>query len=311
MYWYSLKMVSVQYRPTGRTAKEISDGFESGIRAGLLPAGAGLPSVRGLAEQLEVAPGTVAAAYKVLRDRGLVEARGRSGTYVRPQPSAVTRSGATPIGADVIDLASGQPDPGLLPGLRPTTLLAAAGPATGTAAGLGTGTAAAPPAFVLPQLQALGRERLVADGVPAGAITLTSGGLDGLQRVLSARLRPGDLVAIEDPGWPNALDLVAALGLRPHPLPLDAEGPLPDGLRAALRAGARAVVVTSRAQNPTGVFLTHRRAAELRRVLDDQPQTLVIACLFCYIDAFFGLLGALGGTSAIGLILVVGLGAGG
>jgi DNA-binding transcriptional MocR family regulator len=257
-------MVSVQYRPSGRTAREISDGFESGIRAGLLPAGEGLPSVRGLAEQLEVAPGTVAAAYKVLRDRGLVESRGRSGTYVRAQPSAVARSAAAPIEADVTDLASGQPDPGLLPRLRPAPWLATAGPA------------AAPPAFVLPELQALGRERLVADGVPAEAITLTSGGLDGLQRVLSARLRPGDVVAIEDPGWPNALDLVAALGLRPYPLPLDAEGPRPDGLRAALHAGARAVVITSRAQNPTGAFLTQRRASELRQVLDDQPQTLVI-----------------------------------
>jgi uncharacterized membrane protein YccC len=50
---------------------------------------------------------------------------------------------------------------------------------------------------------------------------------------------------------------------------------------------------------------------EYRFLNQFQPQTLVIACLFCYIDAFFGLLGALGGTSALGLILVVGLGAGG
>jgi DNA-binding transcriptional MocR family regulator len=255
-------MVSVQYQPTGRSAKEISDSFESGIRADQLPAGAPLPSVRALADQLQVAPGTVAAAYKLLRDRGLVEARGRSGTYVRPQSAPATRSRAL-IGADLTDLASGQPDSGLLPGLRLSSLPAAR-------------AAAAPPAFVLPELQARGRERLAADGVPVEAITLSSGGLDGLQRVLSARLRPGDVVAIEDPGWPNALDLVAALGLRPHPLPMDSEGPRPEALRAALRAGARAVVVTSRAQNPTGVFLTRSRADELRSVLHDQPQILVI-----------------------------------
>src|SRR5436853_6783311 len=41
-----------------------------------------------------------------------------------------------------------------------------------------------------------------------------------------------------------------------------------------------------------------------------QPQTLVIATMFCYIDAFFGLLGALGGA-VFGLLLVVGLAAGG
>ena len=41
-----------------------------------------------------------------------------------------------------------------------------------------------------------------------------------------------------------------------------------------------------------------------------QPQTLVIATMFCYIDAFFGLIGALGGFG-LGLILVLMLGAGG
>jgi DNA-binding transcriptional MocR family regulator len=257
-------MVSVQYRPAGGTAKEISDHFESGIRSGRLSSGTALPSVRGLADQLSVAPGTVAAAYKLLRDRGLEEARGRSGTYVRPQPGAPARSRLAPIGAGVTDLSSGQPDPDLLPVLRMSALLPAGG------------SAAAPAAFVLPELQTQARQRLAADGVPAEMLTLTSGGLDGLHRVLSAHLRPGDLVAIEDPGWPNALDLVAALGLRPCPLALDSEGPLPDALRSARQAGARAVVVTSRAQNPTGASLSVRRAAELRQVLAEQPETVVI-----------------------------------
>jgi hypothetical protein len=50
---------------------------------------------------------------------------------------------------------------------------------------------------------------------------------------------------------------------------------------------------------------------ERRFVNQFQPQPLVIATMFCYIDAVFGLLGSLGGTSALGLFLVVGLAGGG
>jgi DNA-binding transcriptional MocR family regulator len=254
-------MVPVQYRPTGRSAKQISDSLESGIRDSRLLPGALLPTVRALAADLDVAPGTVAMAYRLLRERGLVDSRGRLGTQVRLQPP-LSRSAVALPAAGVVDLADGQPDPQLLPELvNPSSL---------------RGRAAAPPAVVLPQLLDLGRARLGADGVPTAALTLTSGGLDALHRVLSAQLRPGDLVAVEDPGWPNALDLVATLGLRAHPLGLDGRGVLADSLRRALQSGAKAVIVTSRAQNPTGVSLAASRAHELRAVLADHQQTLVV-----------------------------------
>ena len=256
-------MVPVQYRASGRSAREISDSFESGIRAGDLKPGELLPSVRRLAAELDVAPGTVAAAYKLLRERGLVETNGRQGTSISLRPPVGSRSSSPPLEADVIDLAGGQPDPGLLPdlGLLPSPV---------------RGPAAAPAELVLPELLESGRRRLATDGVPADHLTLASGGLDALHRVLAAQLRPGDLVAVEDPGWPNALDLIAALGLRPYPVALDADGPRPESLRTALRAGARAVIITNRAQNPTGAFVTEPRAQALRSVLAGYPHTLVI-----------------------------------
>lgn len=53
-----------------------------GARAGRLPAGFKLPTVRGLAEELGLAANTVAKAYRALESDGVIETRGRNGTFV-------------------------------------------------------------------------------------------------------------------------------------------------------------------------------------------------------------------------------------
>ena len=50
--------------------------------AGTLPVGTKLPAVRSLAGELDVAPHTVARAYKELEAAGVVATRGRNGTVV-------------------------------------------------------------------------------------------------------------------------------------------------------------------------------------------------------------------------------------
>lgn len=50
--------------------------------AGDLPAGAKLPPVRRLADELGLATNTVARAYRELEQAGLVETRGRAGTVI-------------------------------------------------------------------------------------------------------------------------------------------------------------------------------------------------------------------------------------
>ncbi|MFE0513932.1 aminotransferase class I/II-fold pyridoxal phosphate-dependent enzyme, partial [Streptomyces sp. NPDC058964] len=67
-----------------------------------------------------------------------------------------------------------------------------------------------------------------------------------------------------------------ALGLRTVPVGVDDEGPRPEDLRAALGSGARALIVTDRAQNPTGASVSATRARALRAVLSEYPQTLLI-----------------------------------
>ncbi|GIE80314.1 GntR family transcriptional regulator [Actinoplanes philippinensis] len=260
-----------QYQVSGGSAAEISASIESGVLQGFWVAGSSLPSVRVLAGSLHVSPATVAKAYQELRQRGVIETEGRRGTRVRSRPAvAVRRSGLhTPIPPGLRDLSTGEPDLSLLPPLMPALAAAAAvrKPPQGYAS-----------AVTMPELVDAARPRLHAEGIPVGdaEIIVTSGALDSIERVFNAHLRPGDTVAIEDPGWAALIDLLAALGLRAAPVAVDEHGPDPDALAAALRSGARAVVVTVRAQNPTGAAVGAERARRLRELLSDHPGVLVV-----------------------------------
>jgi DNA-binding transcriptional regulator YhcF (GntR family) len=62
------------------------------MRAGDLPAGAKLPTVRALADDLGLAPNTVARAYRELEQAGAIETRGRNGTFVALSSDAAARA---------------------------------------------------------------------------------------------------------------------------------------------------------------------------------------------------------------------------
>ncbi|MGC0378638.1 DNA-binding transcriptional MocR family regulator [Streptomyces sp. SAI-229] len=236
---------------------------------GALGPGEPLPPMRELAERLGVNPNTVAAAYRTLRERGVIETAGRRGSRVRSKPATTARELIrVEVPPGVRNLSGGNPDPALLPALA-GAFAAAAGEGDREPVLYGH-------APVEPGLARLARAWLDADGVPDGPVAVTSGALDAMERVLAAHLRPGDAVAVEDPGWGSLLDLVPALGLRTVPVGVDDEGPLPDDVRRALAGGARALIVTDRAQNPTGAALSAARARALRQVLAGHPETLLV-----------------------------------
>ena len=141
----------------------------------LAPA-ARLPTVRDLAGELEVSPATVAAAYRTLKQRGLVSANRRRGTVVATQPP-LRVIGGPPLPPNTRDLASGNPDPALLPPLGPA--LGRVDPEHKLYGG----------PIRLPKLVELAEADFAADGI-SGDIAVVGGALDGIERSCRRRLRP-------------------------------------------------------------------------------------------------------------------------
>jgi DNA-binding transcriptional MocR family regulator len=253
--------VLVRYAISGTTSRTIASSIEHAIRMGKLAPRDSLPTVRGLALALGVSPATVAASYRLLRTRGIVTADGRRGTQIAPRPPLLFPA-PPPLPSHLRNLADGNPDPELLPPLALSPL-----EFRGRLYGEETSDA---------KLVSLAARQLEADGIPAVSLGVVGGALDGIERVLQAHLRPGDRVAVEDPGYTDVLDLVMALGLVPEPVGLDDFGPLPDDFERALRKGVHAVIVTPRAQNPTGAALDARRAQELGKILDVHGEVLLV-----------------------------------
>ncbi len=248
----------------GATAAAIASSIEQGLHRGRTAPGDPLPTVRELADGLEVSPATVAAAYKVLRHRGLISGHGRRGTLVarRPPTPHSARHEPSPTGA--IDLTTGNPDPSLLPPLAPA--LAAIDPE--------------PRLYGTPQhvraFTTFAAGEFEADGIDARFVTVVSGALDGIERILREHLRPGDHVAVEDPAFPGLLDLLKVSAFIVVPFGLDDQGPLPEDVEAALRRKCHAIVITPRAQNPTGGVISERRGRELQRILRAFPGVVLV-----------------------------------
>jgi DNA-binding transcriptional MocR family regulator len=248
---------------SGRTAREIAANIEARIRDGELRPGTQLPTIRGLAAEVGVSPMTVTTAYRELRRRGLVSAAGRRGTRVCEQPPLpVSAAPLVPPGSR--DLATGNPDLELLP------------PLSSALSRFPPRPRAHPFASKLDRLTELAEEAFAADGIPTPALAVVGGTLDGAERVLTTQLSPGDAIAVEDPTFTRILDLLRALGFAPAPVAVDDDGLKPDELERALSAGAKALLLAPRWQNPFGARLTTERVAELRQVLDCFEDVLVV-----------------------------------
>ena len=257
----------------GKTANEIFDSIRQHITTGALVAGDTLPPVRDLATVLNVNRNTVAAAYKRLVTTGLALSQGRNGTVIKGVSSPVALEGGNPD-TPLTDLSGGNPAPSRLPDLSHYF------------AKINKHPRLYGDEVVSPGLKTWATQWMQ-DVLPGpGEIDITSGAIDAIERLLCAHLLPGDSVAVEDPCFLSSINMLRYAGYSASPVSVDSEGMQPDMLELALQKGARAVIITPRAHNPTGCSLSAIRAARLQDILSRYPQTLVI------IDDHFALLSA-------------------
>jgi len=248
---------------SGRHATAIAGSIEEAVQSGKISSGSRLPPIRELAQTLRVSPVTVAAAYRLLRTRGLASGNGRRGTALHATAASVPIAVHAP-GHHLRDLATGNPDPAFLPSLA-TALRSVT---------LDNRLYGGP--LELPALVAFAAAEFERDGIASGPVAVTSGSLDAIERLLREATRPGDRVAVEDPTFPALLDLLVSLGLVPAPVAVDDEGPQPEPLERVVSGKVPAIVLSSRAQNPFGAAITSRRANDVRRALRRRPHSLLI-----------------------------------
>ena len=220
---------------------------------GRLPVGVRLPPERELAAGLGVSRTTVSAAYDVLRQSGHAASRQGSGTWTGlPSSGDVVPTWAPePAPEGVLDLAHAAPT-------APPHLHAAFTAALEELPRHLPGTGYDYRGLLA--LRAALADRYTERGLPTTPeqVLVTSGALQGVRLALTMAAQTGDRVLVEQPGYPNGLDVVADLGARAVAVPVDPRAGTWDvaSLEAALRGGApRAAYLVPDFHNPTGSLM--------------------------------------------------------
>ncbi|MDX3005091.1 PLP-dependent aminotransferase family protein [Kribbella solani] len=264
----------------GSSAQELADAVAREIAG--IPPGTRTPAHRELIRRFGVSATTVSQCLAILAQRGLVVTRPGAGTF-RSSAQPTQRSGDTSwqdatlgidsarsfqsagmlgtlsiVEPDVIDLNAGYLHPDLQPLTKLTAALAR--------------TARRPEAWDRPPVGGVPELRdwfatAIGGGLSRHDILICGAGQSALAISLRAICSPGGRVVIESPTYPGTIAAVHAAGLRPVPVPLDAEGLRADYVDDALtRTGAQVVVVQSLFQNPTGISISAGRQGELREI---------------------------------------------
>ncbi|WP_051407190.1 PLP-dependent aminotransferase family protein [Nocardia sp. CNY236] len=237
---------------------QIADQLRQAATGGLLRTGDRLPSTRGLARRLGVSRTVVAVAYDQLHAEGWIEGHQGSGTYLTTAPAATPVHGAVLPGADsaphLFDLAPGAPcTQAIDPAAWRRAWRAAADHSP-----LVRKHRAGEPEFRQAVLHHLLRHRGI--GTDTGAVLLaTAGASSAVGELAVAALRPGDVVAMEDPGYQRAAGAFEAAGVEVLPVPVDENGLRVD----CLPTGIHAVYCTPAHQFPLGARLPAVRRVAL------------------------------------------------
>ncbi len=258
----------------------MADSLRKAIDSGRLAAGEWLPSSRALGETFGVHRHTAQLAVDALVAEGLLEVAPRKGARVAaqlPTASAPEASRSSPgfpgfrlrpdpvverlpeLGPRIIALHAALPDASLLP---LSELRAAYGDVLRRT---GAAHLSALEAWGAPDLRReLRRYLRRARSLVAEDVVLTHGSQEAIALLAQVLVAPGDVVAMEDPGYLPVREMFESLGAELAPVPVDDQGLQVDRLTALLRKRAvRCVYVTPNHQYPTTVSMSAPRRAAL------------------------------------------------
>lgn len=245
--------------------RALADGLRLAVADGRIAPGTRLPSERDLTRALGVSRTTVTRAYDLLRESGYLASRRGSGS-VAALPSGTLARGTgglfpADVGEGVVDLtcAATRAPAGVLEAYERALeqlprYLGGAGYLT----------------FGVPELRAAIADRYTARGLPTRPedVLVTSGAVAGIGVVVRSLLRPGDRVLVEDPTYPNTLDVLRGVGARLRTVAVDPDGwDVDEAVRVVGRVGARAAVLVPDFHNPTGALLADDDRARLGAAL--------------------------------------------
>jgi len=253
----------------------------SAVLSGALRPGTRVPSSRAMASKLGVARASVVLAYEHLLAEGYVESRHGSGTFIaedltglvprrRSASRATKRAMPTPV-QNFSDFERSAVQSDARPFNTGRTLIDARTAETWRSLThravrrLGANDFGYTDPAGLAELRANICDYLRAARAvrcDPEQIVITAGTQQAIDIAIRVLLVPGDEVWVEDPGYPLTHAQLLLAKVRPHPIPVDAQGLVVDaGLRKAPRA--RAAFVTPSHQFPTGVALSMARRLEL------------------------------------------------
>src|SRR6202051_1795345 len=273
----------------------LANSIADGIRSGQIPIGSRLPSLRQIIAQRGVSQSTVFRAYYLLEEWGLIRAEERAGSCVTPRAAVkqvpahrdMPLADSTKVDIsdlvfsvldaakhpDIVPLGSAFPSPQLFPLPRLAKSLAHA---TRLISPWSTVVDLPPGNEHLRRQIAL---RYMGMGIsqPMEEVVITNGALEALNLCLMAVTRPGDVVAVESPGFYAALQAIERLDLRVVEIPVDPTTGLDlDALADALKKHPiRACWFMTNFQNPTGVTLSLEKKKTLVALLAEHEVPLI------------------------------------
>lgn len=275
--------------------EQLADEMTQAMRAGLLRVGERLPSVRQTCQRRGLSPSTVFQAYGLLETRGLIEARPRSGFYVRAprrlaralpaQAAASSEATTVAVSALAFELLEASSRPDVVPlgsafpaaHLFPFEALQRSGaramrkvrPAQITSA-----LTAGDPGLRQALLRRYALHGMVLD---PEEVVITHGAMEALNLCLQAVSQPGDVVVVESPTFYAALQALERLNLKAVEVPTDPREGVDLAALAELlsRQKVAACWFMPSLQNPLGALMPPERKRALVELLERSGVPLI------------------------------------